>query len=197
MQKKQIIKTIALTCALACLATPAFGMRRVRVNRQAVARLTEAVGNEPNARDANGITALHRAVSTRNVQDIQILLGILRASANVQDKSGTTPLHVAMLVEDDEIVETLLAHDADVNTTTADGTTPIHLAAAGGYTNAMTMLLDAVKIDLEPINNVGMSALSASTLTEPRRISELQTRLLLEDGASIQQGDTHAHSWCQ
>jgi len=55
------------------------------------------------------------------------------ADVNSRTKSGTTPLHTAVLYRRTEIAEYLLDKGADVNAKSAGGTTPLGLALAANY----------------------------------------------------------------
>ena len=73
-----------------------------------------------------GITLLHVAARTRNLDLLRLLL---REGANVNapDEDGETPLHSAMGMEDNyEIVRVLIESGADLYGRAVDGKTPLH-----------------------------------------------------------------------
>ncbi|MDD9337536.1 MAG: ankyrin repeat domain-containing protein [Rickettsiaceae bacterium] len=69
------------------------------------------VGLDPNNKDNNGQTPLHKAVMA-NSPDIISLLINRRAGVNIQDTDGNTPLHLATLSKLPKIVEQLAFHGA-------------------------------------------------------------------------------------
>lgn len=84
------------------------------------------------------------------------------------DEHGMTPLHRAAMVGDLKAVRSLIAAGAPVNDRVEDGTsesasvlhgdTALHLAAAGGYTPVVGILLDA-GADVDAVNGIGQTAL--------------------------------------
>jgi hypothetical protein len=71
------------------------------------------------------------------------LVGLLvqrGADVNSRTKSGTTPLHTAVLYRRTEIAEYLIDKGADVNAKSASGATPLGLAIAANYHTLGDML---------------------------------------------------------
>ncbi len=95
-----------------------------------------------NTPDGQGFTPLALAVRSRNVG---VVKGLLRAGAqpSLASTAGQlTPLHFAtMLTACDELVSVLLKAGADPDAASADGTTPVHVAALNGNTAVLDMLL--------------------------------------------------------
>ena len=84
--------------------------------------------------DADGRTPLHWAVLAN---DNAMVKAIIEDDAfakwaddviEAEDDSGWTPLHIAVANGNEELVAYLLDHGADVNATTSNGTTTLHLA---------------------------------------------------------------------
>ncbi|XP_053779053.1 nuclear factor NF-kappa-B p105 subunit isoform X4 [Desmodus rotundus] len=100
--------------------------------------------NHPNG---EGQSAVHTAVMSNSMPCLKQLVAA-GADINAQEqKSGRTALHLA--VEHDNISLAgylLLEGDADVDSTTYDGTTPLHIAAGRGSTR-MAALLKAAGAD--------------------------------------------------
>lgn len=106
-------------------------------------------GAELDARDSNGMSALHRAAQNKlnaNAQwfdrqghlriIIEILLA-LKADAHMRDSGGRTPLHYAIANHDH--AQILLEAGADPNAEDSQGSTPLHYAArqnSGGIVQA-------------------------------------------------------------
>ena len=64
------------------------------------------------------------------------------ADVNSRSRSGTTPLHTAVLYNHYEIAEQLLDRGADVGAKSASGVTPLELAQAAKYRHIATLLRD-------------------------------------------------------
>ena len=62
------------------------------------------------------------------------------ADVNSRTKSGTTPLHTAVLYRRTEIAEYLIDKGADVNAKSSSGATPLGLALAANYHTIEQML---------------------------------------------------------
>ena len=100
-------------------------------------------GVDVNAAQGDGMTALHWAAFTDNVEIAQMLI---YAGANVE--AGTrlnsiTPLFMAAQNGSPSMVETLVGGGADPNATMSTGTTPLMMSAASGSVDAVKALLDA------------------------------------------------------
>ena len=82
-----------------------------------------------NARDADGMTALHHAFINEYTRVVDALLSFEDIDVNARDAKGLTALHHAVLLNATEIVEKLLAHaKIKVNIRNNDGRTPAQLA---------------------------------------------------------------------
>ena len=100
-------------------------------------------GVDVNAAQGDGMTALHWAAFTDNVEIAEMLI---YAGANVE--AGTrlnsiTPLFMAAQNGSPSMVETLVGGGADPNATMSTGTTPLMMSAASGSVEAVKALLDA------------------------------------------------------
>eukprot|EP01012_Entosiphon_sulcatum_P015100 TRINITY_DN2011_c0_g1_i1.p1 TRINITY_DN2011_c0_g1~~TRINITY_DN2011_c0_g1_i1.p1 ORF type:complete len:859 (-),score=131.20 TRINITY_DN2011_c0_g1_i1:258-2834(-) len=82
-----------------------------------------------NEQDAEGTTALHRAIRNEDRDMIEFLLNI-GANVNVEERDGVRPLHLAASLGNAELVYLLAGqHHADVNALTrAQGKTPLHIS---------------------------------------------------------------------
>jgi len=90
----------------------------------------------------------------------------------------------------DHLAELLRSDPALARTTRADGTTPLHLAAARGYTEAMEMLLAAGADSATP-DRAGQTPLHAMV---DRCARTDVAALLLAHGADINACDAHGHT---
>jgi len=64
----------------------------------------------------------------------------LAQKLGVIQQTGKTPLHWAALRGHEEVVETLIANDADVNAKDKDGFTPLHFAISNGHKKVARIL---------------------------------------------------------
>mmetsp|Transcript_657 Transcript_657/g.1314 ORF Transcript_657/g.1314 Transcript_657/m.1314 type:complete len:323 (+) Transcript_657:1-969(+) len=89
--------------------------------------------------DRDGMTPLHWACDRGRTAMVKELLGMLGkgsdalAHVNMQDGSGDTPLHFAVLTDNEEIARLLLASRADPQAKNSDGESPWALAEGEGW----------------------------------------------------------------
>lgn len=86
-------------------------------------------GFRPNSRDDLGETALHTAVRHNRLFMVQLLLKHCRP--NLPNNNGLTPLHWAVLVDNQDILRALLEQGADPSASNIqlDGMSPLKLAS--------------------------------------------------------------------
>lgn len=96
---------------------------------------------------STGITALHDACESCDTATVEFLLSCNGADVNVATSSGLTPLHVASRQGAVDIVRSLLAHRARLDSRATDGrgtgVLPIHLAADCNQSDALGELIKA------------------------------------------------------
>lgn len=97
-------------------------------------------GANPNARDAEGMTALHYAAYQGNM-DAAKLLAAAQADLNAKDSLGLTPLHAAAFEGRAHVANYLLQRGADAGAKDAAGNTPLHYAVLNGHLEAAEALL--------------------------------------------------------
>ena len=62
------------------------------------------------------------------------------ADVNATTTKGRTPLHIAAVAGQKEVVELLIAKGADVNAKTIAGRTPLYVAAQKGHKDVIELL---------------------------------------------------------
>ena len=96
--------------------------------------------------DENGSTPLHRACYCGGEEAVNFLIN-LGADINAQDKEKLTPLHLAVLGENEQIVLKLLQKNANKNISNGKGELPIDLARKKNCTSIVNILDDDDEIN--------------------------------------------------
>jgi ankyrin repeat protein len=104
--------------------------------------------------DSAGENAMMLAAIVKDAPIVQMLI----AKGAKVDKPGWTPLHYAASTGDDNVVTMLLNAHADVNAKSPNDTTPLMMAARGGFASTIQLL---VQHGANPLakNQLGMTAL--------------------------------------
>ncbi|NXC19638.1 NFKB1 factor, partial [Corythaeola cristata] len=91
--------------------------------------------------NGEGLSAIHMVVMANSMSCLKQLI-VAGVNVNAQEqKSGRTALHLAVEHENIPLAGCLLLEgDADVDSTTYDGTTPLHIAAGRGSTKLAAVL---------------------------------------------------------
>ena len=100
-------------------------------------------GDDVNAAQGDGMTALHWAADRGNAEIAQVLVAAGANAAAVTRNGRHTPLHVAAARGHAAVARQLLAGRADVHATTTTGAMPLHFAAASGSKETIEVLVDA------------------------------------------------------
>jgi ankyrin repeat protein len=110
---------------------PSYESEKVRARTLAVAKTLLTAGADPNSKDARRWTALHHAAFTSHFEALKELLGH-GASIEARTANGSNVMHCAVMNEArfNREVLTFLHARAPVllDTTDADGETPLHIA---------------------------------------------------------------------
>ena len=100
-------------------------------------------GADVNAAQGDGMTALHWAAESGNVEIVAMLIFAGANLEGVTRLGDYTPLHLASKAGQGPAAETLLEAGADANAITSTGAArPLHFAAAAGSARTVTALLD-------------------------------------------------------
>lgn len=132
-------------------------------------------GFDPNTRDAQGQTALLIAVREPSPRVVQVLLDSPKTEVETRNAKDESPLMLAAIKGQQDVVTRLIARDADIN---KPGWAPLHYAATGGHVAIMKQLIDNYAfIDAQSPNGTTplmMAAMYGSTDA---------VKLLLDEGA--------------
>jgi ankyrin repeat protein len=149
--------------------------RAARSDNAGAIRDLIARGFDPNTRDEHNQTALLIALREPSPKVIQALLDSPRTDVEARNSKDESPLMLAAIKGQQDVVVKLLARDADVNKT---GWTPLHYAATSGQIAIMKLLLDKYAfIDAQSPN--GTTPLMMAAMYG----SSDSVKLLLDEGA--------------
>ncbi len=153
--------------------------------------------DDPDARDANGFTALHRAAAEGDTAAACELLEAgaaadepVRSLETVSSEWGSTPLHLAAAGGHAETARIIVDHGADVNRANDEGVAPLHRAIASP---AIVELLISGGADVNAADRRGRTPLHWLA-----RYPEMQSVALLvgggaDVGATDHDGQTPLH----
>lgn len=147
-----------------------------------------------------GVTSLHAALAfgaptnAAVKPDFKGVVKLLLArGAQVNAKgggSGLSPLHIAAVTGDREMIELLLANGADVDAKDTEGKTPMYDAALGGRKAAVELLISH-KADVNARDHTGRTALDRILVTSDR--SEMADLLRMHGATgNVRPGDAVA-----
>jgi len=141
------------------------------------------------AKDEDGYTPLHLAISELGNKEVVKLLIEKGADINARDRDGYTPLHLVFAkLGNTELVKFLIDNGADVNAKGGTlGATPLHLAAEKGFKDIVELLILS-GADINAKNNIGGTVLHHLT-TDGQVDNVDMIEFLLAKGANINAKD--------
>jgi ankyrin repeat protein len=149
--------------------------RAVRADNASGVRSLLKRGFDPNTLDEHGQTGLLIALREPSPKVIQALLESPQLNVELRNPKDESPLMLAAIKGQKDLVEQLIKRDADVN---KPGWTPLHYAATSGQIDIMKMLLENFAfIDAQSPN--GTTPLMMAAMYG----SSDAVKLLLDEGA--------------
>ncbi len=114
----------------------------VSANEVEAAKILLTKGYKPNEPDAVGLTALHLAACTGNMDMMKALVGAhKKTNVNLVTHSGDTPLHIAVKNNQLEMIPYLHSLGAKLDVKDHLGCTPLNTAVIQGQTEAALQLI--------------------------------------------------------
>ncbi len=155
-------------------------------------------GTDVNAANPDGTTPLMQAAIgsaylPKNMPAVQMLLD-KNPNLEAEDVRGRTALFRAVEEGQDEVINVLLAHKAEVNHRASDGSTPVLAAVSYGKLPAIKALL-AAGGNIETPDNGGKTPLiqaAEGSAYTPNNVPFVQ--LLIEKGAKVEPQDKQGRS---
>jgi len=134
-------------------------------------------GFDPNTRDEAGQTGLLIALKEPSPRVIDVLLASPQTNVEARNASDESPLMLAAIKGQMDLVKKLIARDADIN---KPGWTPLHYAASSGQVEIIKLLLENhAFIDAESPNGT-TPLMMAAMYGSPQSV-----KLLLDEGADV------------
>ncbi len=132
-------------------------------------------GFDPNTRDEHGMTGLLLAIREPSPRVIQVLLASPQTKVELRNGNDESPLMLAAIKGQMDLVKQLIARDADIN---KPGWTALHYAASSGQVAIMKLLLEKYAfIDAQSPNGT-TPLMMAAMYGSPESV-----KLLLDEGA--------------
>ncbi len=141
-------------------------------------------GLDIDARTPSGATPLILSCYAQRVENCRILLS--RRASLEPDGLGWSPLIIAALLNNEELVALLIASNIDINFKSKEGLTALHLAASEHFEKILKALLGA-GAEIDEVDFEGETALSKAVVRGHRKIAET----LLANGANVERMTTH------
>uniref|UniRef100_A0A7S0HBL6 Uncharacterized protein n=1 Tax=Hanusia phi TaxID=3032 RepID=A0A7S0HBL6_9CRYP len=138
---------------------------------------------------------IFRACESPN--SVELVRTILRRDPKavhaLRSDDSTTPLHLAVILQDVDLVRMFISHKADVTSKDHDGQTPLHVAALTGNAEITGMLVEAAKELQQLVDEKTVKGYSAIYLACWRGHLEV-AQLLHSKGAKLNQTDNEGRT---
>ncbi|VWX63358.1 conserved exported hypothetical protein [Burkholderiales bacterium 8X] len=175
---KKALYLLVFTASFSAVATPSDDYFRAikSDNDDSLIKLFNR-GFDPNTKDSQGQPGLLLAIKEPSPKVTKVFLDFSKTNVEARNPKDESPLMMAALKGQQDVVARLVARDADVN---KPGWTPLHYAATNGHVAIIKLLLDKYAfIDAQSPNGTTplmMAAMYGSTDA---------VKLLIEEGADV------------
>ncbi len=155
----------------------------VKMNDVVILKAFFDAGVNPNAQNSEGETLLTFAVQNVETKTVNLLLD--KADLNLKDKKGNSPIHLALLLNKDEILDKMLEKNADVNVgghdKKLDGQTVLYLAVVRNREDLVQKLLDK---GANPNQADGVGSIPLAEACVGGAVNTDVVKMLLDKGAN-------------
>ncbi|KAJ9574723.1 hypothetical protein L9F63_008093, partial [Diploptera punctata] len=114
-----------------------------QAREQEVSRILSKKPSAVRERDRTMKTALHYCAENASIACADIIIAAAPDLVDVRDEDGYTPLHLAVIAGNRQLIKFLLAKNADVNCLDYERHSVVHWATVCGEVEALELVLDA------------------------------------------------------
>jgi len=132
-----------------------------------------AKGSDFNKADQYGYTPLKRLIEGHKSDAAKLIIDSGKVDINAKDRDGRTPLLLASVNAEKEIVDALLAKGADIKAKDKDGRTALHAAIQMTQTEIATVLIEK-GADVNATDSSGMTPLLLAQQRSPDLVDLLK-----------------------